>query len=62
MVLMVLRQIGFGIRAEAKSLCDFGVYEEVQSSDVPSGTKILGSRIVLREKHGGVKARLRTGL
>ena len=35
-----------GIRAEAKSLSDFGVYEEVQSSDVPSGTRILGSRIV----------------
>ena len=34
------------------------MYEEVQSSDVPSGTRILGSRIVLREKHGGVKARL----
>ena len=47
-----------GVRAEAKSLCDFGVYEEVKSSDVPAGTKILGSRIVLREKHGGVKARL----
>ena len=47
-----------GIRAEAKSLSDFGVYEEVQSSDVRSGTRILGSRIVLREKHGGVKARL----
>ena len=41
----VATEIGF--RAEAKSLCDFGVYEEVQSSDVPS-----------REKHGGVKARL----
>ena len=31
-----------GVRAEAKSLCDFGVYEEVKSSDVPAGTKILG--------------------
>ena len=52
-----------GVRAEAKSLSDFGVYEEVQSSDVPSGPRILGSRIVLREKHGGVKARtLRTRL
>ena len=57
MVLMVLRQ-KLVVRAEAKSLCDFGVYEEVKSSDVPAGTKILGSRIVLREKHGGVKARL----
>ena len=38
----VATEIGF--RAEAKSLCDFGVYEEVQSSDVPSGTKILGSQ------------------
>ena len=30
-----------GIRAEAKSLGDFGVYEEVQSSDVSSGTRTL---------------------
>ena len=46
------------MRAEAKSLSDFGVYEEVQSSDVPSGTRIIGSKIVLRERHGKVKARL----
>ena len=46
------------VRAEAKSLSDFGVYEEVQSSDVSSGTKIIGSTIVLREKQGIVKARL----
>ena len=46
------------VRAEAKSLSDFGVYEEVQSSDVPSGTRIIGSKIVLREKHGKVKSRL----
>ena len=46
------------VRAEAKSLSDFGVYEEVQSSDVPSGTRIIGSKIVLRERHGKVKARL----
>ena len=37
--------------AEAKSLSGFGVYEEMQSSDVSNGTRIIGCKIVLREKH-----------
>ena len=42
-----------------KGLQDFGVYQEISEKDVKErGLKVIDSRLVLKEKNGGVKARL----
>ena len=46
-----------------EGLQDFGVYQEISENDVKErGLKVIDSRLVLKEKNGGVKARLCEGI